>query len=136
MTENTKQTIPAAWGSVLTQMCEDYAAQEAAAQVEEMRQMSAFVNARAATCYRLKIEHARSKIAQSGAKRVSSLRWRYQFDAADQVLEATQVYLAILSVLEKPEVQDDLTQEEFHRLVDQLTQECLFVIETPVIWPS
>ena len=139
MTENrqsVEQAVPAAWESVLTQMSEEFAAQEATAQMQTMRKMIAFVEARAAACYRLKIDHARRKIATRGAKRVGSLRWLYHFEQADRVLEATQTYLEMLTVLEKPSVQKDLSQEEFTRLVDQLTEECLFVIDNPDIWPS
>ena len=134
--ENVQQAVPAAWESVLAQMSEEFAAKEAAAQVQEMRAMTAFVEARTAPCYRLRLEHARRKIADRGAKQVKALRRAFQFDAMERALEATIVYMKILNVLEKPEVQSELTEEEFARLVDQLTQECLFVIENPDIWPE
>ena len=138
MTENrqgAEQTVPAAWENALAQMSEEWAAKESAAQVREMQQMSAFVEARAADCYRLKIDHARSRIAEKSAKRAKKLRWWGEFDPADCVLEATQVYLKMLAILDRPDVQDDLSQEGFIRLVDQLTEECLFVIDNPDVWP-
>ena len=134
MIENTKQAIPAAWESVLAQMSEELAANEVGAQIRKMRQMTALVEARAAQCYRLKLEHARRAMANKGAKCVSHLRWINRYEEAECVLEATLVYMKILNVLEKPQVQDELTDEEFGRLVDQLTEECLYVIDNPNVW--
>ena len=134
--QNTQQVIPAAWESVLAQMSEEYTAKIAQAQVQERQQMTAFVQARTAPCYRLKIDHAREKISREGAYWTDTLRWRSIIEPAERVLEATQVYLAMLKILEKPEVQNDLTEEEFYRLVDLMTEECLFVIKNPEVWPT
>lgn len=134
--QNTQRAMPAAWERVLAQMSEEYAAKEAAAQVEEMRQMSAFVEARAASCYRLKLDHARRKMASKGAKQAIHLRGINRCEPAERVLEATLAYMKMLAILDKPEVQDELSEKEFARLVDQLTEECLFVIDNPGIWPE
>lgn len=139
MTENHQsvaQTVPAAWERVLAQMSEEYAAKETSAQLQEMRGMIAFVQARTAPCHWLKLDHARRKMADKGAKRVLHLRWINQYEPAERVLEVTMAYMKMLVVLAKPEVQAELTDEEFARLVDQLTEECLFVIDNPDIWPD
>ena len=131
-----QQAVPAAWERVLAQMSGEIAAQDAAAQVQEMREMIGRVKERTASCYRLRLEHARRKIADRGAEQVRALRRAFRFDAMGRALEATIVYMKILNVLETPEMQDELTDEEFARLVDQLTQECLFVIDHPDLWPA